>query len=196
MSASVWHEQVYAGFREEIQNTVFIKDKKGVYVPLPQPQKSIVVRKPEEDFKFEIFPCVSVYIKDYHHDPFRYDPQPSRTNVMEKHKVEVEECAVPFNLNVQIDFWAQYQEDMDAMTQSWLMKHFRQFNLSVVDSGGTPRTQNTIAVGSIVKSDLVLNKERLFHSIANYSIWVEIDDEVRYNVPMVETIDIGAKPLY
>lgn len=192
MSASVWHEEVYAGFREEIQKTVRIKNAKGELVPLPKPEKSIVVRKPEEDFKFEVFPCVSIYIKDYKHDPFRYDPRPTYTNVQGSRTLEVEECAVPFNLAVQIDFWARFQEDMDAMTHSWLMKHFRQFNLSVVDSGGTPRTQNTIAVGTIVKSDLVLNKERLFHSIANYSIWVEIDDEVKYNVPMVETVDINA----
>lgn len=47
-------------------------------------------------------------------------------------------------------------------------------------------------IGSVIKSDLVENKERLFHSIVNLRIWVEIDDEVRYNKSMVVIRDIDA----
>lgn len=47
--------------------------------------------------------------------------------------------------------------------------------------------------GQVMKSDLVLNKERLFHSIVNLEIWVELDDETRYNMPVVVTHDVNAK---
>lgn len=193
MSANVWLEEVNTGMLNELKSCVKIKSAMGELIPLPDQDNAFVVRKPDEDFKFEVFPCVSVYIKDYRHDPIRYNPTPIVQEVRADTKeLVVEEQAVSFNLSCQIDFWAEYQEDMDNMTRTWLMRHFRQFNLPVVDDGGTERTVNVLASGSIVKSDLVLNSERLFHSIANYTIWVEVDDEVRYTVPMVATIDIDA----
>ncbi len=65
------------------------------------------------------------------------------------------------------------------------MKHFRQFNLDVVDDGGTERSCNCLRQGRLVKSDLVSGGERLFHSVIIYHIWVELDSETRYNKPMV-----------
>ena len=79
------------------------------------------------------------------------------------------------------------------MTRTWLMRHFRQFNLPVIDDGGVERTCNVLAEGSMYRSDLVKDKERLFHVSMKYSIWVEIDDEIRYNRPMVMEVDIEAK---
>ena len=191
MSASVWFEEVSAGLLNELKSTVRIKDKDGALIALPKPEKAFTVRKPEEDFKFEVFPCVSIYGKSSSHDPMRYDWQ---RKVMAQdrvtHRTVVEDQAVPYNLDFQIDFWSKYQSDMDVMTRTWLMRHFRDFNLSVVDDGGHPRLVYVHAVGNIYKSDLVVNKERLFHQIANYSIWVEIDDEMQYNVPMVTEVEI------
>lgn len=192
MSANVWFEEVNKGLLKEIKDTVRVKDANGVLVALED--KALIVRKPEEDFKFETYPCISIYNKDYKHDPVRYNPSSVRVGEdYENHQVVFEESAVPFNLSFQIDFWAEYQEDMDTMTRTWLMKHFRQFNLKVVDDGGVERTCNCLMVGSAVKSDLVLNKERLFHTIINYQIWVELDNETRYNKPMVIYRDIDAK---
>ena len=194
MSASVWFEEVCNGLIQELKKTIQYKSSNGELVTLDD--KALMVRKPEEDFKFESFPCVSVYIVDYKHDPLRYTPEPvviardtgSSTTTLE-------ETAIPFNLTCQIDFWSRYQADMDVMTRTWLMKHFRAFNLPVIDSGGTKRTCNCFTQGSIVKSDLVLNKERLFHSIIKYQIWVEIDEEICYNTSMVTDINLGVNPL-
>lgn len=180
MSANVWFEEVNIGLINEIKNTVRIKDSNGVLVALDD--KAIVVRKPEEDFKFETFPCVSIYNKDYRFDPIRYNPSPIKVGeIVEENIAIMEDSATPFNLSYQIDFWSKYQSDMDTMTRTWLLKHFRQFNLKVVDDGGTERTCNCLINGGVVKSDLVLGGERLFHSIINYHIWVELDEETRYN---------------
>lgn len=190
MSANVWFEEVNIGLLNEIKNTVRIKDANGVLVELPD--EALVVRKPEEDFKFETFPCISIYNRNYRYDPLRYNPSPVIVGQdEEKAEVTLEEPAIPFRLEYQIDFWSKYQTDMDTMTRTWLMSHFRQFNLSVVDDGGTERTCNCLSKGSIIKSDLVMNKERLFHSIANIQIWVELDEEKRYNKPMVVDRDIN-----
>ena len=191
MSANVWFEEVNIGLLEEIKNTVRVKNSKGVLKALKD--EALLIRKPEEDFKLEAFPCVSIYNLSYKHDPVRYNPSPVMVEEDEKNKVVVmEDSAVPFNLDYQIDFWAKYQEDMDCMTRTWLSKHFRQFNLKVVDDGGVERTCNCLIQGSVAKSDLVLNGERLFHSIIKYQIWVELDDETRYNKPMVIQRSIDA----
>ena len=62
----------------------------------------------------------------------------------------------------------------------------------MTDDGGVERTCNCLSQGSVVKSDLVLNGKRLFHSIIKLQIWVELDDETRYNKPMVVRRDIEA----
>lgn len=192
LSANVWFEEVNTGLIEEIKSTVKVKDAHGVLTALGD--DNIVIRKPEEDFKIEVFPSVSIYNVTYRHDPVRYNPNPvvvSRDK--ENNTVLLEDPAVSFNLSYQLDFWAKYQTDMDSMTRTWLLKHFRQFNLKVIDDGGTERSCNCVTKGNIVKSDLVQNGDRLFHSIVNLQIWVEIDDETRYNKPMVVTRDIDTQ---
>lgn len=192
LSANVWFEEVNTGLVEEIKSTVKVKDAHGVLTALGD--DNIVIRKPEEDFKIEVFPSVSIYNVTYKHDPLRYNPNPVVVSTdKEKKTMTLEDPAVAFNLTYQLDFWAKYQTDMDSMTRTWLLKHFRQFNLKVIDDGGTERSCNCITKGSIVKSDLVQNGDRLFHSIVNLQIWVEIDDETRYNMPMVVTRDIDTQ---
>lgn len=192
LSANVWFEEVNTGLVEEIKSTVKVKDAHGVLTALGD--ENIVIRKPEEDFKIEVFPSVSIYNVTYKHDPLRYNPNPVVVSTDKENKImTLEDPAVAFNLSYQLDFWAKYQTDMDSMTRTWLLKHFRQFNLKVIDDGGTERSCNCITKGSIVKSDLVQNGDRLFHSIVNLQIWVEIDDETRYNKPMVVTRDIDTQ---
>lgn len=189
MSANVWFEEVNTGLLDEIRNTVRIKNANGVLVPLKD--NAIVIRKPEEDFKFEVFPCVSIYNLSYKHDPLRYNSEPVKVGEDIANRIAVlEDPAVPFNLEYQIDLWAKYQTDMDTMTRTWLQTHFRQFNLNVVDDGGVSRSCNCMMKGSVVKSDLVLEGERLFHSIIKLVIWVELDNETRYNKFMVTKSDI------
>lgn len=185
MSANVWFEQVDIGLLEEIKNTVMIKNRKGVLVPLEA--KALIVRKPEEDFKFEVFPCVSIYNTNSRFDTIRYNSEPVMVEKDIENSVAVmEDSAIPYELFYQIDFWSEYQDDMNQMTMSWLSKHFRQFNLTVTDDGGVVRSCNCLMSGQPVKSDLVLNKQRLFHTIISYRIWVEIDNETRYNVPIIK----------
>ena len=184
MSANVWFEEVNIGLLKELKNTVRIKNAHGALVPLDD--NALIIRKPEEDFKFEVFPCVSIYNLDYKHEPIRYNPAPIVVGKDEATKtITLEDPATPFSLTYQIDFWSRYQEDMDTMTRTWLMKHFRQFNLPVIDDGGVERTCNCLIQGNVVKSDLLQGGERLFHSVIKYQIWVELDNENRYNKPMV-----------
>lgn len=190
MSANVWFEEVNTGLLKELKDTVRIKDANGVLVALND--KALIVRKPEEDFKSEIFPCISIYNLNDKFDSRRYNPEPIKVGIVGKEAI-LEDPAVPFNLLYQIDFWTKYQTDMDYMTKTWLKKHFRQFNLTVIDDGGTKRSCNCLVQGGFVKSDLVLNGERLFHSVIKLQIWVELDDETRYNKHIVIDPSVDVK---
>lgn len=192
MSANVWFEEVNMGLVKEIKDTVRVRDFNGDSIALED--SAIVIRKPEEEFKLETFPCISIYNLNYKHDPRRYNPTPIKVSEdIPNHVVLMEDPSIPFNLNYQLDFWSKYQTDMDCMTRTWLMKHFRQFNLNVIDDGGVERSCNCLAQGNIIRSDLVQSGERLFHSIIKFQIWVELDNETRYNKPMITRLDVDFK---
>ena len=193
MSTTVWFEQVDRGLLEELEKTLLIKSPDGNYMPLPEPKKAFKVRKPEEDFQFEIFPCATIYCKEYQYQYIRHTVFPDIKNrIPEKHMLTFEENALPYDLDYQIDFWSRYKEDMDTMLLMWVQGHYRQFNLPVIDSGGHKRTVNCIQRGNIMKSDLISEGERLFHSFLSLTIWVEIDENRSYNKPMVTTVHIDA----
>ena len=184
MSANVWYEQVDIALLKELQNTVRYRDKHGILVPLED--NALIVRKPEEEFKLETFPCVSIYNTTTTFDPMRYNSDPIKVGEDIDNSIAImEDPAIPYKLLYQIDFWAKYQDDMNNMTMSWTTKHFRQFNLNVIDDGGTERSCNCLIKTPLTKSDLVSGGERLFHTITSYEIWVELDSETRYNVNMV-----------
>ena len=192
MSANVWSEEVERGLKQEILNTVFYLTDTGIKAPLTEDM--VFVRDPEEDLREEQIPCVTITPLYNRFDARRYNPNPvimSRNE--EENLLTMQDSAVPFNLFYQIDFWSRYKEDINLMTSTWLRKHFRQFNLKVVDDGGTERSSNAIVNESLRESDLLKNQKRLFHSIISYVIWVELDDEVGYNVHMVAEINLSAE---
>lgn len=192
MSANVWSEEVERGLKQEILNTVFYLTDTGIKAPLTEDM--VFVRDPEEDLREEQIPCVTITPLYNRFDARRYNPNPvimSRND--EENLLTMQDSAVPFNLFYQIDFWSRYKVDINLMTSTWLRKHFRQFNLKVVDDGGTERSSNVIVNESLRESDLLKNQKRLFHSIISYVIWVELDDEVGYNVHMVAERNLSAE---
>ena len=184
MSANVWFEEVERGLKEEILRTVEYLTPAGVKEPVSN--EMVFVRDPEEDLREEEIPCVTITPIMNRFDPRRYNPNPVVINRDTKNNtVHMQESAVPFNLTYQIDFWSRYRDDMNIMTSSWIKKHFRQFNLPVVDDGGVVRSSNALIYENMRPVDLMRNQKRLYHSIISYVIWVELDDEVGYNVSMV-----------
>lgn len=184
MSANVWNEEVDLGLIEELKNTIRIRNSVGELVPLDE--EAFSIRKPEEDFKIETYPSVSIYALGESFDARRYNSEPILVSKDEEnHTIELQEPEVPFTMNYQVDFWTKYIDDLNVMSTSWLEKHFRQFNLPVVVSDGRIKSCNCLVQGSPVRSDLVLNKERVFHKVFSYIIWVELNSETRYNEHMV-----------
>ena len=187
---SVWDEEVYTGLQKEILESVTYRNG-GELVPLPKSR--VLVRKPEEEFKPEGYPCVSMYITGIDFNAKRYTNHQTIESLDKKKGVAVmKDSPSTYDLNMQIDFWAKSQVHIDNMTSSWVEGHFRQFNLPVIDSDGIERTVNCLRKKQgIVKSDLLSGGERLYHSIISYTMWVDLRSKKRYNANVVTKVVIG-----
>lgn len=184
MSANVWFEEVDRGLLAEIRNSVKYLDDKGLIVPIREDM--VFVRDPETEFTEEVFPCITFTNINDMFNPKRYHFGDVKVGEDESGKQAImEKTAIPYDLTYQIDFWARYREDINTMTRTWLVNHARQFNLSVIDDGGNERTCNVLMKEGLKESNLLAEQKRLYHSIVSYTIWVELDDEVRYNKGMV-----------
>lgn len=63
------------------------------------------------------------------------------------------------------------------MLSQWCFVVSRDFNLPVIDSGGTPRDAFALQSGEMLKrSDKLQSGDRLFCSSLTYRIWAELDE--------------------
>lgn len=198
MAESVWLKQVEEGLMAEIRTCVTYTDENGKKVPVNR----VFVKKPEDEFlgltgedEDIDLPCVTIsnYMDTF--DKKRANSltdSPIVVSMVSSKMAEVEERAKPYKLFYQMDFWAEYEDDVDKMTLTWLARHSRWFNLPVVDNGGTKRTCYAAQQGSILRSDQTVKEKRLFRAIINYCIRVEIDENIRYNKPAVESIGLSS----
>lgn len=184
-SESVWFEQVDIALIKHIQETVRLPNNHLVLTPVP-----VKVRKPDEDFKIEEYPCITIYNLYSLRDEVRYCPddvvvaRDSEANTLIKEK-----SAIPYSLYYQIDFWARNQSQMNDMTRMWLGYHpDRCFNLPVKDISGNDRSCFVLMTDDLKKSDFLSGIQRTFHSSLTYRVWVEIDEKLRSESPMVTAI--------
>ena len=186
-SESVWFEQIDSALISLIQSTVSVYNSQGTLVPVP-----VKVRKPDEDFKIEEYPCITLYNLYSKRDEIRYYPDKNIVSRDVEHKtLELESSAIPYTLVYQIDFWSKLQIDMNSMTRQWLGSFpDRHFNLDVYDMAGNKRSSNVMLKDDLKKSDLLDGNERLFHSMLTYHIWVELDELPSATVPMVVEVSL------
>ena len=175
-SQSVWFEQVDTALINYIKGIVKLPNSNGVLTPVP-----VKVRKPDEDFKIEEYPCITLYNLYSKRDEERYFPD---TVVVERdldnNKIIEERSAIPYSLFYQIDFWSRQQSQMNDMTRMWLGHHpDRCFNLPVKDLSGNNRESFVLMTDDLKKSDFLTDTKRTFHSVLTYRVWVEIDERIR-----------------
>lgn len=197
MNSTVWYDQIDAGLVKYIKSVIQIKNSVGEYIPVP-----IRVRKADEDFKKEDYPMVTIYnLEISKRDEVRYYPfrVPRGLNT-ENGIVNMERTAVPYSLMYQIDLWSTLQRDMNAMSAMWEFEAGRDFNLPVIDSGGTLRYAHCLQKGNSVKKvDKLNDGSRVFCTSLTYRIWAEIDEEnpdklIGENI--VNGVDFDIKPDY
>lgn len=175
-SESVWFEQVDTALINYIKGIVKLPNINGVLTPVP-----VKIRKPDEDFKIEEYPCITLYNLYSVRDEERYFPD---TVVVERdfdnHRLIEEKSAIPYSLFYQIDFWSRQQSQMNDMTRMWLGHHpDKCFNLPVKDLSGNNRDSFVLMTDDLKKSDFLTDTKRTFHSVLTYKVWVEIDERIR-----------------
>lgn len=186
-SESVWFEQVDEALIAYIQNIVKLKNDKGVLSPVP-----VKIRKPDEDFKIETYPSITLYNLYSVRDEVRYNPEPVVIGRDEANATLIEEqSAIPYSLYYQIDFWSRLQSHMNDMTRLWLGHNpDRCFNLPVKDLSGNDRSSFVLLTDDLKKSDLLNGTDRTFHSMLTYRVWVELDEKITVEKPMVVSIEV------
>lgn len=176
LSESVWFEQVDTALINYIKGIVKLPNSNGVLSPVP-----VKVRKPDEDFKVEEYPCITLYNLYSVRDEVRYFPDKVIVERdIDNHTVIEERSAIPYSLFYQIDFWSRQQSQMNDMTRMWLGYHpDKSFNLPVKDLSGNDRDCFVLMTDDLRKSDFLTDISRTFHSSLTYRVWVEIDERIR-----------------
>lgn len=174
MRADVWYKEVDKALIKLISENVEVIDLK---TKKPRPLKAMV-RNPQEKGQEEhqiVNPCATIFHYDEVRDRFRYNniKQVVSTNEQEGYAL-VGDPAKPYSLYVQIDFWSNYQAEVNEMTKQWCSAFDYLGYLEVVDSSGEKRycTVNKVGYNSRDYND---EGERQFQRTYCYRIWVELD---------------------
>ena len=185
VSESVWFEQVDTALINYINGIVKLPNSNGILTPVP-----VKIRKPDDDFKIEEYPCITIYNLYSVRDEVRYFPDKVVVERdYENNKLIEERGAIPYNLFYQFDFWSRKQSHMNDMTRMWLGHHpDRCFNLPVKDLSGKDRSSFVLMVDDLKKLDSLENTDRTFHSVITYRVWVEIDERIRNESAMITEI--------
>lgn len=187
MSESVWYEQVDTALVEYIKSVVRVPNRAGEIVSVP-----VEIRKPDEDFKIEVYPSVTIYNL---YDRYSVIRQGVSRNIVdrdvENSRVVIEKNAVPYDLYYQIDFWSETITDMNNMSRKWLYSVPRFLNLPVKDMSGNDRNAFMLKVEDFKKSDYISENRRCFHSFLTYKIQVELDEKETIKMPMVTEIQVN-----
>lgn len=185
ISESVWFEQVDIALIDYIRSIVKLKDSNGILKPVP-----VKIRKPDEDFKIEEYPSITLYNLYSVRDEVRYFPDSIVVDRdFTRNKLIEEKGAIPYNLFYQLDFWSRQQSDMNDMTRIWLGNHpDKSFNLPVKDMAGNDRDSFVLQTDDLRKSDFLTEHDRTFHSVLTYRVWVEIDEKIRVEKDMITEI--------
>ena len=168
---SVWNREVDVGYLEYINSIIKHHDETDTLVTT-----KAFVRNPEEDFSVRLFPSVTIYNYDQKFDKERYDGHNVNTGEIDlEGNVKLERPALPYNLFYQIEFWAEYQEDINEITRRWVANTEPITTLKVIDTEGIVRHSTMILV-DIANVDYMKEEKKIFHRVYSYKVWVELDE--------------------
>lgn len=192
MNATVWNEQIYAGFLN-LLSQVKVRNAQSELEPVA----NITVGLPDKELNEDTLPAITIQ---------NYDVQRAIVNQMgkrptyenydtEKGTVEYTPQPKKFWLYYQIDFWAEYQEDIDNMMLTWeAVSPDKGGALSVLNFDGEEVTVSCSQIG-ITALNGTDTRGRLLRRTISYRVSA-INDMVEPEVhKYIQSVDIEAKPL-
>ena len=182
VSETVWYKEIFEGFQNIVHQVLGEK-----YL--------VLVRKPEEDFKIEKYPSVVLQITTSQFNVDRYYKH--ETYISEKDKENFvgyeENTPLTYDINLQMDFYAEKATELDEMTIKWLSFFRRDFNLKVKTRGGKPDDVHVMPEGGAKRMDEVSGADRLFRNCFNYKVYGRLFERDRIEVPLVRKIVVSTK---
>jgi hypothetical protein len=182
MSETIWKTEIATALCSYISSIVKTT-RDGVLISVPA-----IPREPEQEFKEEQFPLVSItsLYETFSRERYVQDKQVvSKVNGIAIY----EDSCKPFELFYQIDFWSSYQIEMDEMTMLWSSRSFPDFNLPVKDKSGNQRSVYALARSNMQANDFISGTNRTFHSFITYRFSVSIDENIKSTAPIVLEVD-------
>lgn len=182
VSDTIWDREVFQGFMNVLHG---IFDSRF-------PKFKVIVRKPDEDFKMETYPCAVLQITGAQFSVDRFYKK--ETYISHKDKDTYtgvkEKTPLPYDLNLQLDFYATRESDLNTLEIMWLSYFRRDFNLAVKTRGGNDDDVHVMSDWGVSKRlDEVNGKDRLFRICFNYKVYGRIDEHIRTNIPLVKVIE-------
>lgn len=182
MSSSVWYEEVDTAFLH------FIQDKLGASIE----GFTAKVRKPEEDFKVEEYPSVTIYPLYESFNHYRRDPNDNKVIVSknaETNSMEVRSQPKPYELFYQVDFWTELKSHMNTLTRLWEGQVPRYFNLPCKDTEGNETSVLVFTQEELKHNDFLNGTKRIFHSFKSYRVSVYLNETPIETLPMTTSIE-------
>ncbi len=190
-SATIWNREIFAGLQALFAD---------VFPSLGGKKVPVVVRKPDEDFKVESYPCIVLQITG---STFSAGRSVKRETVKvsidkENYTGIIRKTDLPYDLALQIDFYSLSENELDSMIIKWLSKSRREFVLNVKNRGGddddclvTP--SNATVELNVVRLDEMNGDDRLFRACMNYTVYGRIEEAETEEVPLLRKVDVTTK---
>ena len=164
-SATIWFGEIYEGLQD------LLHDMYGNSL-------RVEVVKPDGDFELEYFPCVTLQIPDYHFSIDRWYKKDSYVVAAKDGYVVTDTPPLPYDMHLQMDFYATKQVDIDDLQIKWLSKFQRDLVLPVINRGGDEDRTVIQADGGLegIRYDEVRGKDRIFRVIHHFIVHGRIEE--------------------
>lgn len=164
----------------------------------------VTIRNPQGEYVVEQFPCITISNigERFAHERY-YETGVVLRRDIDRARAVVQKSALPYNLSYRIEIWTDFQQDMNDLTRQWNSKIDPHFPLEVKDSSGTTRYSTVDLVNTVVLSEDVsegagrkhFETATILRRIYEYEIWVELDEALEVEKPIVIEREVQANRL-
>ena len=162
-SDTVWNKEIYDGF-------------KALLLKLYGKTFNVVIRKPDEDFKIEKFPCAVLQIPSYKFSVDRWYKKDRYVVDYNENGWLIDAPPLPFDVQLQMDFYAKSQDDLDWLQIKWLSYFERDLWLQVKTRGGNKSEVLVLSESEAQRLDEVRGKDRLFRLMQTFRVFAKIEE--------------------
>ena len=188
VSDTIWNREILKGFIDLLSEKFAGKFSKF----------KVIVRKRDEDFKLETYPCAVLQITNSKFSVDRYYKKESYivSKDRENYQGIADKPPLTYDINLQLDFYANKENDLDTLEITWLSYFRRDFNLQVKTRGGNDDDVHVMPdVGVSKRLDEMNGKDRLFRRCFNYKVYGRIEEHDRRDIPLVKVVKVQTKKL-